>query len=150
MNFVILLLLSFLSLFFVGFRSAEAAVSSIPFQQCDWKNKKYTERLVADSTLNTDSITQAQDCIACATEEKGQGGGQGQDIRQFAMILRDILALPPQCFFASSVRSIIKESGRENYYYCDSPFDKNPKLLPATDPKGKSRTIYPRTPCFKS
>ena len=136
---------------------ADFAPAEIPYQECTWRNREYTERLVRNSSADTAAITEAgycPDCLSAASENSGQPAllDQLADISE-----RD---LPPECFFASAARSIEKQPSKiededeeeffYNYYHCNKLEDSYRKagLQPATDTAGRKRDLWPRPPCL--
>ena len=138
----------------------------IPYETCNWKNQAWTERLVTEH-LDLQSEADCPD-MNCATEVHTPYGPDQINTLDPA---KKALQIPPECFFASAVRSVEKEPAKQkdkhnkptdypNYYYCSSMQDRKPKILmdPLVDPDtektiidpktGKPRRLYPRAPCL--
>ena len=131
------------------------AFSQTPYEECNWRNQKFTTDLVEgarDFTLNADAP-----CLTCSVENKAE---EDSNDSSFIETTKEVLSsnIPPECFFASMVHSVAKppgkikkgkRKGQPNYYYCQSAKDNNNTTgLSVTDNKGKKRLIYPRPPCL--
>ena len=128
----------------------------IPYEQCDWKNKEWTEQLVQESE---NFLTEA-DCptATCNTNGKDTAYTQNADNSTTIQPTQEALKIPPACFLVSAVHSVAKPPGQikdeegnyyANYYYCDSRDDKKTKRkFTIENPEGKKTAINPRPPCL--
>ena len=138
------------------FFSSFAYAVDIPYEKCTWQNKAFTERLVNEAQ---DFRTEA-DCpnMNCAQNNPNT---VSTDDSTFKSPVEEAISknIPPECFFASAVRSVEKKPGyipdkekpqaSTNYYYCDSMSSKQAKkFAPTISSKGNKKNIFPQPPCL--
>lgn len=141
-NFLIIfLLLKVVFLFASGKVSAD-----IPYEECNWKSKEYTERIVKDAYLQT--MKTGNICEECSLEDNRASVTTSSQIN--ASNLKDALEfpIPFECFFAAATRKFSTKGSKRRFYYCESPENKAPKEAMKVIKKGKIKYIYPRSPCF--
>ncbi len=141
--------LLFLALWTLTFSPAYGDLSHIPFEECSWKNKNYTHQILNNNPPHSDAFLEAKDCSNCSTRRESlQEPAETKSLKSLSSIVSQAI-LPPDCFFASSLRATKKGPGQRKFYYCDSPEHRNQLIMsPIKDPSGKIRHLYPRRPCL--
>lgn len=143
-----------LFILFIFLSSPYEAFSQIPFEKCNWKNKEMTKNLVEGE--KDFSLSASCPSLTCSMDRKSE---KNNDDNSFIKPTKEVLSknIPPECFFASAVHSVVKPAGRikkgnkkdePNYYYCQSAKDNKTTMLSVSDDKGKKRIILPRSPCL--
>ncbi len=130
----------------------------IPYEKCTWKNRDFTDRLVNEAG---DFETEADSpCTSCAPRKTANNTGSADDNTVIKPSKEATSkSVPPECFFASAVRSMQKEPGyipskerpkaSTNYYHCNSMKDqKARKWASPVQPDGKKENIFPQPPCL--
>ena len=142
-------------LFFILFFS-HLAVSDdpqyVPYEQCNWKNKEYTQNMIENVDLPESGQTSATAlCLECALNDSTTHPLEElvQDIRGGGGVIA------PICFYASMLKS--KKTGFSNFFYC-SDGDLQPNMtFHCESPKenckfgegpGHKREIYRRRFCL--
>ena len=130
-----------LLILFSAFKSAGSSL----YEQCDWKNKAYTERLIRESQKLFPKTEACSDCFM--PEKKGQNWWF-EWINDFFLWPKEE-DIPVECFFASGTKTLTKGPGSKNYYYCKSKKSMKPlEKMRLTDSRGKRRYVSPRKPCL--
>ena len=135
-----------------------AMAVDIPYEQCTWKNKEWTEQLVNSAN----DLQTSAECPSstCSQRDQNSSNRNNSDYQRTFQPVRSALNIPPECFFASAVRSQSKKPGHitytdkddkqlttTNYYYCDSMTDKRNKKY-APNPRDRTKAILPQPPCL--
>ena len=133
----------FAGLVFVSASLSIRASADMPYEECSWKSKSYTQRLVEDTLLQ--SLEAKTTCEECSTENRDSS------TETTTNSLREALdfPIPTECFFAAATRKLSTKGSQKRFYYCKSPESKTPEdTMKVTTKNGKSRELYPRRPCF--
>ena len=134
----------FTGLVFVSASLSIRASADMPYEECSWKSKSYTQRLVEDTLLQ--SLEAKTTCEECSTENN-----RNSFTETTTNSLREALdfPIPTECFFAAATHKLSRIGSRKRFYYCESPESKTPEdTMKVTTKNGKSRKLYPRRPCF--
>lgn len=141
-------------LFLVILFSTYKAFSQIPFETCNWRNKKMTKNFVEGEK----DFALSANCPSLTCPMENNLGKRDSD-DNFKEAMNDVLSknIPLECFFASAVHSVAKPAGKIktgfrkgefNYYYCQNAKDNKTTALSVSDDKGRKRTIFPQPPCL--
>ena len=123
------------------------ASDNIPYEECSWKSKGYTQKLVENTLLQTMEAESA--CRECSIEDNR--GSTVSSTETTTDSLREALdfSIPLECFFASATRKLSQIGSKKRFYYCKSPESKTPEdTMEVTTKNGQNRKLYPRSPCF--
>ncbi len=99
----------------------------IPYEQCNWTNKDYTEHIIENSKKVYYTEEETEACIDCLYPSPKEQSRFDSFMRSFVNADKSN-QIPEICFFASSIRSTEKKGGKSsrNYYYCKEPTSKRP------------------------
>ena len=134
----------------------------IPFEECQWVNESYTDRIVdenkgfplSDASLTTDDTGKIKDNLKeSLTEEKRAPWEDYNNFPEFFLLSEQNIDffkndIPMECFFASAVRGAgLYGASSENFYFC-AENSINPGNMSVTDDDDQPRVIYPRRACL--
>lgn len=158
--------LTFLFVFLIlGFFSK----AKIPFEQCTYVNKDFTNRILEESAWNKKSTpekklalsnTETEACETCIVNANLNKDNYYKKFTSFVnvidskdsiKVIDDSSKIHPVCFYASSLRATGRWGKNSNkfYYFCNSAHDKrNRTLYKVTDLKGNKHDRWARKPCL--
>ena len=88
----------------------------IPYEECNWRSRNYTLRLVQDTLLNTKEAEST--CDICSTENRNSTFSSSETTVSH---LKNALnfPIPIECFFAAATPKIFKKrANKKKFYYC--------------------------------
>ena len=142
-----------------------AKAQELPYEDCHWANKEYTDKMLEEVRQAPSPATEAKACSLCSRRElvdqplsTSLGSSDVKTVADQAGHIPDI------CFLASMLNT--KQPGKRNFYYCqdggrrvsnwmhfhsceDASQGKGCSLGLAGDQKsGAKKTVYPRKYCL--
>ena len=118
---------------------------NMPYEECNWKSRDYTQRLV--DTALSQALEAQNACVECSTKGDSVFSSSETSVDDLQKALA--FPIPRECFFAAATRKLSRKGSRTGFYYCKSPESKTPKKsMRVVTNEGKKKLLYPRSPCF--
>ena len=115
------------------------------YEDCNWKSKSWTEKLVKTINDKNRSASEAEAvCHRCTKTSP-----HDLELTALQATADDLNAVPMECFLAGAIKKYKQKGSRKRFYYCESPDSLNiQNNMPVRDTTGQDRRIYPRSPCL--